>query len=104
MPRYSPVYASRMIESELKIVPVSPVDGICLGALAILSKATCGQQWVVGCLLMEEMTKRQATHGILQEIDVVKVIKELYKKAFAIGSVWEGYTNLWDDTENLIDQ
>ncbi|KAI4645877.1 hypothetical protein J4E93_005455 [Alternaria ventricosa] len=101
--RYSPVYALKMILEEWKIVPVNPVDQNCLGALAILSKATCGQQWAVECLLMDEMTKRKAAYDILQESDVVQVIKNLYKEAFASGSVWEGHPNLWERTENLLD-
>jgi len=52
---------------------------------------------------MDEMTKRKAAYDGLQENDVIQVIKNLYKGAFASGSVWEGYANLWERTENLID-
>ena len=52
---------------------------------------------------MDEMTKRKVAYDILPENDVIQVIKNLYKESFASVSVWEGYTDLWERTENLID-
>jgi hypothetical protein len=57
--------------------------------MAILSQATCGQPWVLECLLVDEITKRQTIHSSLQESDVLKVIDNLYKEADAIGTNWD---------------
>jgi hypothetical protein len=102
--RYDAISALRIIESEWRIESVYSLDRQCLAALAMLSKATNGQVWVVECLLVDEMMKRQVPNDSLQLSDVVKVIKDLYKEAFAAGSIWEGHASLWEGCGRLLDE
>jgi mRNA-degrading endonuclease toxin of MazEF toxin-antitoxin module len=88
-PRYSVALSSRIINENWKITLVCPLERDCLGVMAILSQATCGQPWVLECLLVNEITKIQTSHRILQERDVLKVIENLYEEADVIGTNWD---------------
>jgi hypothetical protein len=87
--RYSASLSSRIIDENWKIAQVSALDRDCLGALAILSQATCGQGWVIEQLLMKTIMERPVGERTLLEIDIFGVIERLYKEADAVGSTWE---------------
>jgi hypothetical protein len=82
--RYPISLSTRIIEENWKIAQVNPLDRNCLGALAILSQATCGQPWVVEHLLMAELLSRSTGERKLQESNVLTVIEILYREANAI--------------------
>ncbi|CAN9081820.1 hypothetical protein J4E82_007414 [Alternaria postmessia] len=87
--RYSASLSSRIIDENWKIAQVNALDRDCLGALAILSQATCGQGWVIKQLLMKTIMERPVGERTLLEIDILGVIERLYREADAVGSTWE---------------
>ncbi|KAL1801575.1 hypothetical protein ACET3X_001917 [Alternaria dauci] len=87
--RYSASLSSQIIRENWKVAQVNALDRECLGALAILSQATCGQGWVVEQLLLATIMNRPEGEKTVLEIDILVVIERLYKEANAIGSTWE---------------
>jgi hypothetical protein len=77
---------------------VFQADAKCLAAVAILAGATSGQALVVEDLLVDAMLKRRRRDGTttgLQEEDVRKVVREVYERAGAMGSVWPGMVSTY---------
>jgi tagatose-1,6-bisphosphate aldolase non-catalytic subunit AgaZ/GatZ len=73
-------------------------DVNCLAAVAILTGATSGQALVVEDLLIDATLDRRRRDGTttgLHEEDVRKVVREVYERAGATGSVWPGMVSTY---------
>jgi hypothetical protein len=73
-------------------------DAKCLAAVAILAGAMSGQALVVEDLLVDAMLERRRRDGTttgLHEEDVRKVVREVYERAGATGSVWSGMVSTY---------
>ncbi|KAG9187338.1 hypothetical protein G6011_05209 [Alternaria panax] len=87
--RYSVSLSSRIIDENWKISQTDSLDQDCLGALAVLSQATCGQGWAIEQLLLATIMGRPVGEKTLLAIDIFGVIEGLYKEVNAVGSTWE---------------
>jgi hypothetical protein len=93
-PRHSVARSGRIIEENWKVSQIKPLTRDCLGALVILSDATCGQPFVVEDALIDASRKRRASgvaEGVgIQESDVSTVLGDFYGKVGAGGSGGDG--------------